>query len=95
MKTSDLDVQTNVSSDDYIVMVNDYDGVPTTVLVSVPTLFSNTSINVHVGNVYFDYHATPAASNDTVAWGKVWFDSDYLYVATGNNEIKRVELSTW
>lgn len=38
---------------------------------------------------------TPASSGITISQGKFFWDSNYLYVATANNTIKRVALSSF
>lgn len=38
---------------------------------------------------------TPNTSADVVEGRQVWFDSNYLYVSTADNVIKRVALSTF
>lgn len=39
--------------------------------------------------------STPLSSTDTVTEGTIWFDNSYLYIATANNSIKRVSLSSF
>lgn len=39
--------------------------------------------------------STPASSNVGVSQGSIWFDSDYIYCATSNTEIKRAPLSSF
>lgn len=38
---------------------------------------------------------TPANSTVTVVKGTIYYDSNYLYVATANNTLKRVALSSF
>ena len=38
---------------------------------------------------------TPANSSITIEQGKIFWDSSYLYVATANNTVKRVALSSF
>lgn len=38
---------------------------------------------------------TPATSSDTVSEGTIFWDSSYLYIAVGDNLIKRVALTTF
>lgn len=55
--------------------------------------FSN--INLEVATLLIANNATPANSSANVTHGTVWFDSNYLYVATANNVLKRVSLSSF
>lgn len=54
-----------------------------------------TSSNTEVSNLHITYDSTPASSSEAVLKGKFWFDDNYLYVATANNEIKRISLTTF
>lgn len=70
----------------------------------VPIKFANTltvsntvilSANVTVRDFHISNTSTPANSSITAVEGKIWFDEDYIYVATANNTIKRAALSTF
>jgi len=72
--------------------------------VSVTATFSNTvtcTANVSMtgslvaNNIYLSNRNTPASSSDVVSAGKIWFDTNYIYVATGTNTIKRAALSAF
>ena len=72
--------------------------------VVVGARFSNTvtlaansiaSQNFTANNLFLIYNTTPGTSGDTVTRGKIWFDSNYIYVATANNTIKRVALTAF
>ena len=72
--------------------------------VVVSARFSNTvtlaanavaSQNFTANNLFLIYNTTPSTSGDTVTRGKIWFDSNYIYVATANNTIKRVALTAF
>ena len=54
-----------------------------------------TSGNVTTSNLHITYDTTPISSSDLVTKGKIWFDDNYLYVATANNQIKRVALENF
>lgn len=38
---------------------------------------------------------TPGSNTDLAANGRIWFDANYLYVAVGTNDIRRVPLQTF
>lgn len=72
--------------------------------VVVTAKFSNTvtlaanvssSASFTANNLFISYNATPASSGDTVSSGKIWFDTNYVYVAVANNTIKRITLSSF
>lgn len=56
--------------------------------------FVSTS-NLTANNLYVTNRSTPANSTASVAGGKMWFDSNYIYVSTANNVIKRVQLQSF
>lgn len=78
-------------------------GANATLTISVNTvnLTSNiTHTKTLTGNVasFTSVHvtqSTPASSNVGVLQGKMWFDSDYVYCAVSNTEIKRVALTSF
>jgi hypothetical protein len=56
-------------------------------------VFSNS--NVEVLTLLVGNNVTPANSSSNAEQGTFWFDSSYIYVATANNVIKRVALSSF
>jgi hypothetical protein len=71
--------------------------------ISIINVFANVTGNVSVSNTStFSVNNfiirrgdTPANSTPTVSQGTIWFDADYLYVATANNTLKRVALTAF
>lgn len=57
------------------------------------TMFENIN-NATANVVIITDNTTPANSTVTETQGRIWFDDDYLYVATSNG-IKRVLLTTF
>ncbi len=93
-KISGLSTANSISNGDYIVVVTD----PTTLAETKKITFSNLLANVAVMSVnsfIITNNATPSNSSITIARGKIFFDSDYLYVAVANNTIKRVSLTAF
>ena len=88
-KISELTALTAPAAVDLMVIVDDPSGTPTTKYVSVGNLFGNSSANVVI------YNATPANSTITVKKGTLMFDTDYLYIATANNTLKRIALTAF
>ena len=88
-KISELTALTAPAAEDLMVIVDDPSGTPTTKYVTVGNLLGNSSANVVI------YNATPANSTITVKKGTLIFDSDYLYVATANNTLKRIALTAF
>ena len=89
-KTSELATTNNAVATDRIVILKDPAGTPSTRTISVSNLLGNSAANVVIQQV------TPANSTAlTVKAGALFFDNTYLYVATSNNNIKRVALSTF
>lgn len=87
-KISELDEVHTATGNDFIVIVNDTDTVPSTKKMAVKNLFGNSSANVHLTSM------SPANSTMTVIKaGTLFYDLNYLYVAVEDNKIKRVALS--
>lgn len=88
-KISELTALTAVSGDDLLVIVDDPAGTPVTKKVTVANLLGNSAANVVIQNV------TPANGTITVKKGTIMFDSDFIYIATANNVVKKVSLSAF
>lgn len=104
-KISELAAATSVAANDLIVIVDKHSSntISTTKSANVSVLFGNVTTNVtlsnnaalSVSNVMIKDNSTPANSSITVAQGKIWADANYIYVATANNTVKRVSLSSF
>ena len=88
-KITELSALTAPAGDDLLVIVDDVAGTATTKKVTVANLFGNSSANVVI------FNATPANSTITVKKGTLLFDNNYIYIATSNNSLKRVSLSSF
>jgi hypothetical protein len=88
-KITELTALASPSADDRMVIVDDPSGTPITKYVTVGNLFGNSAANVVI------YNSTPANSTITVKKGTLMFDTSYLYVATANNTLKRIALSSF
>jgi hypothetical protein len=88
-KISELPALTAPVAVDLLVIVDDPTGTPITKYVTVGNLLGNSAANVVINN------STPANSTITVKKGTIMFDSDYLYIATANNTLKRLALSAF
>lgn len=90
-KISELTSATGASSNSLVVIVANVAGTLTTKKMTVNDFFGNTSANVFVQPIN-----TPANSAAlTIKQGAIFFDNTYLYVATSNNTVKRVSLSSF
>lgn len=88
-KTSELATTNNAVANDRIIILKDPDGTPSTRTIKVSNLLGNSSANIVIQTT------TPANSTITVKAGTLFFDNTYLYIATSNNNIKRVALSAF
>lgn len=88
-KITELSALTAPAGDDLLVIVDDVSGTATTKKVTVANLFGNSTANVVI------FNATPANSTITVKKGTLLFDNNYIYIATSNNNLKRVSLSSF
>lgn len=72
-----------------------------TLAVSANSIMSGTKTAVNNGIIQLSTKSTVASNNATTVLGSadrqgsIFWDSDYLYVATANNQIKRVALSVF
>jgi hypothetical protein len=90
-KITELTALAAPSADDLMVIVDDPSGTPVTKYVTVGNLLGNSAANLVIYSI-----STPANSTvTTVKKGTLMFDSGYLYIATANNTLKRVALSTF
>lgn len=62
--------------------------------ISANITFSNSSV-VSVNGFIISRTDTPANSTITVTAGSIWSDGTYLYVATANNNLKRIALTAF
>lgn len=88
-KLSELVTLTAPAGEDFLVLVDDPSGSPVTKKVTVANLLGNSAANVVIQNV------TPANGTITVKKGTLMFDNDFIYIATSNNVIKKVSLSSF
>lgn len=84
------------------VVINDPIQQANVALISANSFYSNVKYTVSFANttilsnvVFSNVSFTPTNSTINVAKGTVWFDSNYMYVATSNNNVKRVSLSSF
>lgn len=90
-KITELPQATSVSANDILVVVTNPETLAITQRASVNTFFSNTV----VGALTLQNKQTPANSSITIAGGRIFFDDQYLYVATSNNVVKRILLEAF
>lgn len=89
-KISEFPTLSGPNGNTYLVVAHTpANGVTNTYTLAVTTLFGNVAANV----VMQEY--TPSNSTITVAKGVAFFDSNYLYIATANNVLKRVALTSF
>ena len=87
-KISQLDEIVTATGDDFVVVVNDPNGLPVTKKMTVKNLMGNSSVNVAITSI------SPSNSTITsIKAGHMFYDLNYIYVAVEDNLIKRVALS--
>ena len=91
VEIADLPRANTVSNNDILVIVVNPTTLEETRSVTIQTLFSNTSIGV----LKLNDLRTPANSTITIEKGTLFYDTDYFYIATANNEIKRIALEVF
>lgn len=88
-KITELTALTAPAGDDLLVIVDDVAGTAITKKVTVANFLGNSAANVVI------FNTTPANSTITVKKGTLLFDNNYIYIATANNNLKRVLLSSF
>ncbi len=97
-KITELPVMTNPAPEDLLLVVDNPTGTPESKSLSIGTLLSNTKISVANTGLSFSNVYTPPDSNNggnAVIPISMWTDGVYIYVSGANNEIRRVQLSTF
>ena len=98
LKISALVACTSPTSNDLLVLVANAGS--NTEYVTIENFYNNTSANI-TSNVITGTqllatdNTSPANSTATVTQGRIWYDDDYLYIAIGDDLIKRVTLETF
>lgn len=92
-KVSNLQLALSASNNDYLIIQKD--GEPTKI-ISVGNLLGNSASVVHRANNFISRDKrTPSNSSITIERGTIFYDDNYLYIATSNNVIKRVSLTSF
>jgi hypothetical protein len=86
---------TSVSNADLFIMSANTSNTATTKVVNTAILLGNSTALIAANTFQLKEKSTPANSTITITQGRLWFDADYLYVATSNNTVKRVALSSF
>lgn len=97
IKTSGLPIWANaVSGNDSLVLLTRSQPVPNTYTVNVSVIFSNIQF-LSANALVVTGNTTPANStaSSNLTPGMIFWDVNYIYVATANNTIKRATLSTF
>ena len=87
------------SAADYIVLVANAGSNTEKCLIN--TMFSSATVNAAVfvytttDELYITDNTTPVNSTANVTQGRIWYDDTYMYVAVGNNNIKRITLEAF
>jgi CTP:phosphocholine cytidylyltransferase-like protein len=100
---SELPIATSLSGDELFVVVDDPSGTANTKQITLNNIFANSTANVTLANasvlsantLITRNKQTPANSTITVTKGTILFDDDYLYIATDNNTLKRIALTSF
>lgn len=91
-KILELSTLSTASNTDVIHIVDDPDGTPVNKHITVGNLLRNVkgANNIITGGTF-----TNSTANGTVLAGQMYYDSDYLYIATDDGEVKRLTLSSF
>jgi hypothetical protein len=102
-KITELNATTTISGGDLLVVVTDPTGVASTKKMTITNFFANVQPAVIfngeltvANNIKIPTKSTPANTNSlSISQGSMFYDANYLYVATANNTVKRVALTTF
>lgn len=86
-----------VSGNDYVLIVSTAGGIANTKKMLVSNFVGNNTINVISANNFLIRGIdTPANGSITVITkGTLFFDDNYIYIATANNIVKRAQLNSF
>jgi hypothetical protein len=102
-KITELTALTTPAGSDLLVIVDDPTGTPVTKKITIDSLFGNLTSNVSFSNttvlsanaLVLRGSNTPGNSSPSITKGAIFFDENFIYVATANNTLKRVALSAF
>lgn len=96
-KLNDITSSNNITGDDKLLFVNDPANTANVYTITYQNFLANVSVPVVVTNTLFiSTKSTPANSSAmTINAGAMFYDSSYLYIATANNTLKRIGLSSF
>ena len=90
-KGSLLPTANTVGANDYIFIVSSPATLAETNKITANNFFANVAALV-ANSFIITNNTTPSNSTMTVTKGKIFYDTDYLYIAVANNNIKRISL---
>jgi hypothetical protein len=100
-----LPVTTNPQLNDFLIIEHTPPGSNTSVTSKITTNNFLNQLSINQSNTEYiatsnlvvsSTKGTPANSTSSnVVTNSIWFDSDYIYVAVGNNVVKRALLSSF
>lgn len=91
----ELPVSTALNSTDLFVIVVDPTNTANTKQITASNVFGNSALDLSANSLILAERSTPANSSITVTKGSIFFDDSYIYVATANNTLKRIELTSF
>lgn len=108
-KISELPEVTGVGANDYLIVVSNPGANAETSKIQAGNFFGNVTVVTRFGanvavvntaliqanNVRLNSLHTPSSSSANCVKGDVFFDTNYVYVATANNTLKRAALSSF
>lgn len=98
---TDLASITSPYSNDYLLIVHNASGIPTTNIITVNNFLNNANVNalypasVKTANLIINFRTTPDTSSYTAQQGTIFHDNNYIYIAISNNNVKRAALSSF
>jgi hypothetical protein len=92
-RISQLPEQSATSNNDLLI-IDVAGATPSTRNIAISNFFANVA-RISANLLVLNQKQTPANSTITVAQGTMFFDNSYLYIATANNILKRVELTAF
>lgn len=86
-----------VSGNDYMLIVSTAGGIANTKKILVSNFAANNTIDkISANTVVLRGTTTPAnGSVTTITKGSVFFDDNFIYIATANNIVKRAQLNSF
>lgn len=94
----DFPTANSVDKTDLIILVKNANTTANLYNISAQTFFGSVNTDLILtsnAKLVIGKYSTPANSSANCIKGEIWFDSNYIYLAVANNDIRRVSIESF